>query len=113
MTASKNLVLDVLETDYQFSFSFDTIEELVMGRKDPDTGESPEIDLSDANAYNKGVSRRHAIISRREEVLYVTDIVSASCIFLNEQRVAAYQSRMLRHGDDIRLGRLVLRVSLY
>ena len=113
MKESKQLVLDVVGTNYQFSVDFDTIEELLIGRKDPMTGEVPAIDLSDAHAFDLGVSRRHAVISRREDVLYIRDNGSSSGIVLNELPLAANQSRALRHGDEIRLGRMVLRVSLY
>jgi predicted component of type VI protein secretion system len=53
------------------------------------------------------------MISKKDGVLHLVDNHSANGTFLNEQRLIAEQPRVLRHGDDIRLGRMVLRVSLY
>jgi hypothetical protein len=107
------LVLEVVSAKKEFDFSFSQVAEIWLGRKDPDTGTSPTIDLGDMGAEEQGVSRRHAMISKKDGVLHLVDNHSANGTFLNEQRLIAEQPRVLRHGDDIRLGRMVLRVSLY
>jgi hypothetical protein len=109
--ATMSLVLDVLETKNQFTFALDKIDELVIGRKDPITGDAPAIDLSDANGLEKGVSRKHAMIARRDGALHVIDNGSANGTYLNGQKLVAEQPRILRDGDDIRVGHLVMRVS--
>ena len=82
-----------------------------MGRFDPDTGEAPLIDLKDCNAIDKGVSRRHAKIIRRDSgTLNLVDEESGNGTFLNGQRLVPNQPRILRDGDEIRLGYLVLYV---
>lgn len=105
------LVLDVLETEHSFAFDAEQIEEVVLGRTDPDTGERPAVDLTNSNALEKGVSRRHARIIRRDGALHIVDNDSANGTFLNGQRLIANQPRILRDGDDVRLGYLVVRVT--
>lgn len=104
------LVLRVLETGQSFQFDGDSFEELVLGRVDPDTGEMPSVDLTAAQGIDKGVSRKHAIIMRRDSALHIVDNNSANGTYLNGQKLVAMQPRILRDGDDIRLGHLVLRV---
>lgn len=108
-------VLELKESDTgeTFRFNQDAITQLIIGRIDPSTGERPDVDLNDLNALEKGVSRRHAIISLRDGALHLIDQGSPNGTFLNGQRLVAYQSRILRDGDDIRLGHLVLRVTYF
>lgn len=84
--------------------------ELVIGRHDADSGTFPDLDLSLYDAMEKGVSRRHAAIRRQGNFFYLVDLGSANSTFLNGQRLAPHQPGVLRDGDEIRLGRLVLRV---
>ncbi len=106
-----NLVFDVLETGQTFSFNAQTIEELQIGRRDPDTGDSPPIDLETSDGLRKGVSRIHAMVVKRDGALHIVDNNSANGSYLNGQRLIAHQPRILRDGDDLRLGHLVLRIS--
>lgn len=92
-------------------FDAGSVTELVIGRLDPDTGDSPHVDLQPFGGTDKGVSRRHATIIRRDGSLAIVDAGSHNGTFLNGQRLVANQPRILRDGDDIRLGFLVLRVK--
>lgn len=106
-----NLVLTVLENNKEFVFDAAEVVELMIGRQDPDTGESPEVDLKNFGGLDKGVSRRHASIIRKDGSLQVVDQGTPNGTFLNGQKLVAHQPRVLRDGDDIRLGHLVLRVA--
>ncbi|MDX1995147.1 MAG: FHA domain-containing protein [bacterium] len=106
-----NLIVNVEKSPENLTFDADEIEELVIGRIDPDTGERPEIDLTDFGALDKGVSRRHAAIIRKDGSLQVVDRGSPNGTFLNGQKLVSNQPRVLRDGDDIRLGYLVIRIS--
>ena len=81
------------------------------GALTPTAAEAPDIDLSVYAAADKGVSRRHATIIRRENNLNIVDNDSPNGTYLNGQRLVANQPRVLRDGDEVRLGHLVLRVS--
>lgn len=109
--ARTNLLLGVEGEVRTFTYDAEEILELVMGREDPKTGEAPHINLSMFDAVEKGVSRRHAAIIRKDGSLYLVDNDSANGTFLNGQRLVANQPRVLRDGDDIRLGHLTIRIT--
>lgn len=85
-------------------------DELVMGRYDPVSRTVPDLDLSPYNAMEKGVSRLHASIRRQDDSLSVVDLGSANSTYLNGQRLIPHQPRVLRDGDELRLGLLVMHV---
>lgn len=105
------LMLFVRGAPEPFVFDAGNIVELVIGRIDPDTGQSPDVDLENFSGMEKGVSRRHATIIRKDGSLNLVDAGSHNGTYLNGQRLIAHQPRVLRDGDDIRLGFLVLRVK--
>ncbi len=84
--------------------------ELLIGRQDSASGIAPDLDLTAYGALEKGVSRLHAALRRGEDVLSIVDLDSANGTYLNGQRLAAHQPRLLRDGDEIRLGKLVLHI---
>lgn len=105
------LILIARDSGQQFVFDAGAIEEIVIGRFDPDTHTSPPVDLEAAGGMDMGVSRRHASILRQEGLLYVNDHGSHNGTYLNGQRLVPRQPRILRDGDDLRLAQLVLRVK--
>lgn len=110
-SARMHLILQVEEDPRKLVFNAAEVEELGIGRRNPDTGEAPEIDLSIFDAHDKGVSRLHAAIVRKDGSLHIVDRGSANGTYLNGQRLVANQPRVLRDGDDVRLGHLVMRVT--
>ena len=105
------LIINERDSKEQHVFYFDEINELFLGRYDPDTGEYPEIDLTPYNAAEKGVSRRHATIIRSDNNLNIVDNNTPNGTYLNGQRLVAHQARVLRDGDEVRLGKLVVRIT--
>lgn len=83
---------------------------LVLGRAhdDPKIAQ-PDVDLLPYGAADKGVSRRHLHLSRDHDTINVTDLGSANHTYLNGQRLTPNEARILRDGDELRLGRLVIR----
>jgi pSer/pThr/pTyr-binding forkhead associated (FHA) protein len=59
----------------------------------------------------QGVSRRHLSITRDHDTVTVTDLGSANHTYLNGQRLIPFEHRILRDNDELRLGRLVIRVA--
>jgi pSer/pThr/pTyr-binding forkhead associated (FHA) protein len=82
-----------------------------IGRKDPTSGDSPDIDLSTYAAYQMGVSRTHAILELAEDHLTLHDLGSRNGTFINGQRVTPEHPQLLHNGDEVRLGKMVLRLS--
>jgi hypothetical protein len=84
--------------------------ETVIGRFDPNSQKRPDLDLSPYGAIDKGISRLHAAVRRGEDTLTLIDLGSVNGTYLNGQRLAPSQPRVLRDGDEVRLGKLVLHV---
>ncbi len=85
-------------------------QEIIMGRRDPNTGGMPDVDLTAYAGYRMGVSRRHAAIRLQEQHLHVSDLGSSNGTFLNGTRLNAHRPYQLRDGDEVRLGQMVLKV---
>lgn len=84
---------------------------LLLGRFDPQTNSAPDVDLDAFDGKQMGVSRRHAVIEVEDDGLKVMDLGSANHTYINGQRLIAHQERILRDGDELRLGQLVMRVN--
>jgi hypothetical protein len=83
---------------------------LVLGREhDNPTLPQPDVDLTPFGAPDKGVSRRHLILSRDHDTISITDLGSANGTYLNGQRLNPNEGRILRDNDELRLGKLVIR----
>lgn len=85
-------------------------QEIIMGRRDPNTGGMPDVDLTAYAGYRMGVSRRHAAIRLQDKQLHVSDLGSSNGTFLNGTRLNAHRPYQLKDGDEVRLGQMVLRL---
>jgi len=85
--------------------------EAVIGRSDVVNGIVPDITLDEYDAIQFGVSRRHAMLTFEDGLIKVMDLDSANSTYLNGHRLLPYQPRILRDGDELRLGKLILRVA--
>lgn len=84
------------------------LAQMVMGRAD--SSQTPDLDLTNYGAQEKGVSRVHAAIRRGDDTLTLVDLGSVNGTHLNGQRLIPNQPRILRDGDEVRLGKLVLHI---
>ncbi len=87
--------------------------EIIIGRSTKGSVLSPDIDLTNRQASDLGVSRLHLSIKfdAEHEAVLVADLGSANGSFINGQRMMPKEVRVLRHGDELRLGKLVLLAS--
>ena len=81
-----------------------------LGRVDPSNSVQPDLDLTSLGGLDRGVSRIHAEITRSEGTLNILDRGSANGTFLNGERLVPDEPRLIRDGDEIRLGRLVAHI---
>ncbi len=81
-----------------------------LGRYDPTSHNVPDFDLTPYDALEKGVSRMHAALQRREGNLVVIDLGSANGTRLNGKKLDRNAPYTLRDGDNLRLGELVLHI---
>lgn len=105
-------------TDIEVGFQYVVImkdedfSEITLGRPDRENGFSPTIDLTFVDGHMKGVSRFHAIIKPANRGLTLSDNASSNGTYLNGERLLLGQSRILRDGDCVDLGRVKLQVNL-
>jgi FHA domain len=96
----------------EFWFTLPLAETVVIGRQSvtsPDPQADVGLDLFGAQEH--GVSRRHARIRRGGDVIYICDLDSANGTFLNGRRLVSNQEQILRSGDELKLGRLTIKVE--
>ncbi|MCU0497249.1 MAG: FHA domain-containing protein [Anaerolineae bacterium] len=82
----------------------------ILGRADTTSPSQPDLDLTPYGALEKGVSRIHAVVERSEDTLTLIDMGSSNGTHLNGQRLMPDQPRVLRDGDEIRLGKLIAHI---
>lgn len=86
------------------------VKSVRLGRSDPKQSIFPEIDLIDDLAMECGVSREHAAIFGRGEDVMIEDLGSTNGTLVNGNRLDPYIPEILRHGDQLQLGRLLIEV---
>jgi hypothetical protein len=70
----------------------------------------PDLNLEPYGAREKGVSRVHAALRQDHQHLLVIDLGSTNGTRINGRALAAHQPARVVNGDEIRLGKLALRV---
>ena len=106
------LMLVIDQTSYSYKLQPQRYKhETVLGRSEGSTMK-PDLDLSAHNAAEMGVSRLHVAVqyNAKNSLLSVSDMKSANGTFINGQKLYPQEVRVLRDGDELRLGKLVLHV---
>ncbi len=85
---------------------------VIVGRVDPKSGVTPEIDLS-AIDREMTISRQHARIRYEQTFFTIEDLKSRNKTRLREQTLPPLKPEVLRHGDVVHFGsvRMVFRVA--
>ncbi|RMG86870.1 MAG: FHA domain-containing protein [Chloroflexi bacterium] len=107
------LVMEVRHIDRYFELRPQTTDhEIVIGRSTGNSAMVPDIDLAEFGAEDLGVSRLHLALKYdgESEAIQIHDLGSSNGTFLNGQRLNPKELRVLRHNDEVRLGRFVIRV---
>ena len=81
-----------------------------IGRGGSETDDFPELDLSEENGAELGVSRLHATIQWSNHGLVLMDLESTNGTLLNNYRLPAKRPYPLRSGDEIRFGDLLIHI---
>jgi FHA domain len=88
-------------------------EVITVGRRDPQSGNLPDVDLTPFAGYRMGVSRNHATLNiDSTNRMTVQDLGSSNGTFLNGVRLTPHSRYRVQHGDEIRFGQLGLRVLI-
>ncbi|MEJ2208931.1 MAG: FHA domain-containing protein [Anaerolineae bacterium] len=105
----KTLVLSI-ENGGRIELPFS--KEVIIGRLDAGRAIFPDVDLSGEAGMDKGVSRRHARLSLREDQVFIEDLNSLNGTFLNSTRLVPELPYPVEDGAQIQLGKLVLTIHL-
>ena len=87
-------------------------EKIQVGRTDLGSGYEPELDLSLDLGVEKGVSRRHAILEAAQQGVVVIDLGSTNGTVLNNFKLPADQPYLVKDGDEIRFGDILVHILL-
>lgn len=79
--------------------------ELIIGRETDATLEAV-LDLSDLDAFNLGISRRHAMLRRADSGFEMLDLSSRNGTWLNASQLIPNKPYPFASGSQIRLGRM-------
>jgi ribosomal protein L40E len=84
---------------------------LLLGRGRPQEDYRPDFDMTfyDPDGY---VSRRHAQIIKARNGYFITDLGSSNGTYVNDLLLPAQRPRLLRNGDRIEIGEVVIQFLL-
>lgn len=105
------VLIKIGEPAPRMTVGLDIYADIILGRGAGST-DSPDIDLSNLDALDLGVSRRHAMIRPTRNRLYLIDLNSTNGSYVNAVPVGKGMAQVLRHGDAVSLSRLSFVVEI-
>jgi len=109
MPSSNPIVIYVRNADEPIAIS--RKGQLTIGRMDVDDKTVvPDIDLETHDAHDLGVSRQHIELDAGTHPPTISDLGSYNGTFVNGQKLNPHETFMLTSGDEVRLGRLIIRL---
>ncbi len=84
---------------------------MIIGRYAPESSVMPDINLEPYGAAQCGMSRLHAELCRQGNALVISDMNSVNHTYVNGEALSLKETRVLKDGDDLRFGTLVVRVQ--
>lgn len=106
---SENATL-VMHIDSQ-PIVFSPAAQTTLGRVEQVDSQATCLNLSAYNAREQGVSRKHAMLHRSDIMLEIQDLDSKNGTYLNGNRLAPNETRILRDRDELLLGTLRIRID--
>ena len=82
-----------------------------IGRRDPEGAQFPEMDLAVYNAHIFGVGRKHARVTIQSGQVFIEDLDSVNGTMVNQTRILPARPTLLKDGDEVRLGKMILIFS--
>jgi pSer/pThr/pTyr-binding forkhead associated (FHA) protein len=105
------VLIKIGEPAPRMTIGLDIYADIVLGRGAGST-DSPDIDLSNLDALDLGVSRRHSMIRPTRNRLYLIDLNSTNGSYVNAVPVGKGMAQVLRHGDTVSLSRLSFVIEI-
>lgn len=85
-------------------------DHILIGRADAAEDVHPELDLTEYDGMEKGVSREHASIHSSDKGIVLFDLGSTNGTMLNNRRLPPERPVLVKSGDEIRFGDLLVHV---
>jgi hypothetical protein len=108
--AAQQLVVRLATRDDSTRYECPLLTELLIGRSDHG-GNRPDIDLTNLQAIERGVSRRHARIVRAGDDAALEDLNSLNGTFVGGHRLTPGHPEVIRPGDELQFGKVILVFS--
>jgi len=86
--------------------------DLIIGRE-MHAASGAMLDLSELDAFNMGVSRRHAMLRRTDSGFELLDLFSRNGTWLNSLRLSPNKPYPFQSGSQVRLGRMHLVIAYH
>lgn len=82
----------------------------VLGRVNVGQQQVPDVDLTQFNGFEYGVSSRHAALERSDEHLLLIDLDSTNGTYLDRRQLSPHQPAIVEDGAEVQLGKLTFRL---
>jgi hypothetical protein len=106
---SSKMRMSLLFTETGQRMTYAPGPDTLLGRG-PFEPEQPHFDLGPFGALKKGVSRRHARLTRSGITLMIEDLGALNGTFLNGERLSRRRLNVLCDGDELQLGLLTIKL---
>jgi hypothetical protein len=110
----KTALLSMYFPDIGYAYAIDKPGEYSVGRRFQGQPVIPDIDLTEHDAYNWGISKLHASITVRPNGgLFITDLGSANGTSIRGIRLQMNRPYPVHDGDVFHIGRLKMQFVVY
>jgi len=82
---------------------------ILIGRTDLKNSIVVDIDVNNYGGYDKGVSRKHALLLYSNNTYFIEDRESTLGTFVNKKKLQKGMQTTIKGGDEIRFANLVTR----
>jgi pSer/pThr/pTyr-binding forkhead associated (FHA) protein len=106
--ASVHLVL----SNHNTTLPLPEAEQATVGRADPVSKFTPDIDLTSYDGLKSGVGRRHARFQMQNQQITIEDLDSTNGTFLNGRKLSPHTPYPLNNGDNLSLGNMAIIVFI-
>lgn len=72
----------------------------------------PDLDLTEYDALERGVSRQHALLHPTEDSLELVDLLSSNGTFVNDVRLKKGENCLLKDGDVLSFGLMHFKLTI-
>ena len=109
---TSNPVVLYIATDNKNPLAIERRANLIIGRNEDQQGTDVlvDIDLGPYGAQEMGVSRHHATLNAALQEPLLRDMGSYNGTYINGQKLTPTTDYVLKSGDEVRMGKLVMRI---